>query len=173
MHEDTGGFSLYSGWEVCLNLSPSTALQPRCVLGSRSAPEYDVQQDTWDDADHDHRPNREVEASLIALDRDVPGQATERQTDPKGAILNALHPYDCAWAALGAAGLAVTVDGNAPWFTPASSGIARSDGAAALARFVARYNETGSLRPGDYHDVTRNSFYYAALLRAGGYRGRA
>lgn len=67
----------------------------------------------------------------------------------------------------------VRVEGNAPWFTPASTRIPRPDGVAALARFVARYNETGSLRPGDYQDVTRNSSYYAALLRAGGYRGRA
>ena len=68
---------------------------------------------------------------------------------------------------------AVRVEGNAPWFTPASTGTPRCDGAAALARFVARYNETGSLRPGDYQDITRNSSYYAALLRAGGYGGRA
>lgn len=51
----------------------------------------------------------------------------------------------------------VRAGGNAPWFTPASTGMPRSDGAAALARFVARYNEIRSLRPGDYQDVTRNS----------------
>jgi len=66
----------------------------------------------------------------------------------------------------------VEVDGNCPWFTPASTGIPRSDGTGALARFVERFNKTGSLRPVDYHDVTRNSSYYVALIRAGGYRGR-
>lgn len=67
---------------------------------------------------------------------------------------------------------AVKVEGNCPRFTPGSTGVPRSDGTAAMARFVARYNETGSLRPVDYQDVTRNASYYVALLRAGGYRGR-
>jgi hypothetical protein len=66
----------------------------------------------------------------------------------------------------------VRVEGNSPSFTPASTGVPRSDGPATLDRFVARYNETGSLRPVDYQDVTRNSSYYVALLRAGGHRGR-
>lgn len=64
----------------------------------------------------------------------------------------------------------VKVEGSSPWFTPESTGIPRSDGTAALSRFVERYNETGSLRPVDYQDVTRNSSYYVALLRAAGYR---
>lgn len=53
-----------------------------------------------------------------------------------------------------------------PGSPPLRPGTPRCDGAAALARFVTRYNETGSLRPGDYQDITRNSSYYAALLRA-------
>ena len=60
---------------------------------------------------------------------------------------------------------------NCPYFTPASTGLGRSDGRKAAERFVARYNETGSLRPADYQDVTRNSSYFVALLAAGGYRG--
>ena len=67
----------------------------------------------------------------------------------------------------------VAVHGHCPWFTPASTGIPRSDGPGALARFVDRYNTTRSLRPADYQDVTRNSSYYVALLRAAGREVRA
>jgi hypothetical protein len=56
------------------------------------------------------------------------------------------------------------------FFTPESSGYGQSDGRAAAERFVARYNETGSLRPGDYARVTRNASYYVALLLAGSAR---
>jgi hypothetical protein len=52
------------------------------------------------------------------------------------------------------------------FFTPESSGYGQSDGRAAAERFVARFNATGSLRPGTYADVTRNASYYVALLRA-------
>jgi hypothetical protein len=52
-------------------------------------------------------------------------------------------------------------------FTPASSGLGQSDGRKAAERFLARYNETGSLRPGDYADVTRNASYLVGLLTAG------
>lgn len=52
------------------------------------------------------------------------------------------------------------------FFTPESSGYGQSDGRAAAERFVARYNATGSLRPGDYSGVTRNASYYVALLMA-------
>ena len=31
-------------------------------------------------------------------------------------------------------------------------------------RFLARYNETGSLRPGEYADVTRNASYFVGML---------
>ena len=53
---------------------------------------------------------------------------------------------------------------DCPVFTPLSSGLGQSDGRKAAERFVARYNETGSLRPGDYGDVTRNASYYVGLL---------
>jgi hypothetical protein len=51
-----------------------------------------------------------------------------------------------------------------PFFTPASSGYGQTDGRKAAERFLARYNELGSLRPSDYAKVTRNSSYYVALL---------
>ncbi|MBA2254283.1 MAG: hypothetical protein H0W07_04115 [Chloroflexi bacterium] len=54
---------------------------------------------------------------------------------------------------------------DCPFFTPASTGRGQSDGRAAAERFVARYNEIGSLRPGDYARVTRNASYYVALLQ--------
>jgi len=55
---------------------------------------------------------------------------------------------------------------DCPFFTPVSSGIGQSDGRKAAERFVARYTETGSLRPGDYADVTRNASYLIGLIRA-------
>jgi hypothetical protein len=61
---------------------------------------------------------------------------------------------------------------DSPYFTPGSTGLGRSDGRKAAERFVERYNQTGSLRPADYQDVTRNSSYLVALLAASGYRGR-
>jgi hypothetical protein len=54
---------------------------------------------------------------------------------------------------------------DCPFFTPESSGYGQSDGRAAAERFVTRFNEIGSLRPGDYAKVTRNASYYVALLR--------
>lgn len=59
---------------------------------------------------------------------------------------------------------------DCPFFTPASTGYGRSDGRKAAERFVQRYNEIHSLRPGDYQGVTRNASYFVALLIAGGYR---
>jgi hypothetical protein len=56
---------------------------------------------------------------------------------------------------------------DCPFFTPESSGVGQSDGRAAAERFVDRYNEIGSLRPGAYGDVTRNASYYVALIRNG------
>jgi hypothetical protein len=53
---------------------------------------------------------------------------------------------------------------DCPFFTPASSGYGQSDGRKAGERFLERYNQIGSLRPGDYVDVTRNASYYVALL---------
>jgi hypothetical protein len=55
---------------------------------------------------------------------------------------------------------------DCPYFTPESTGRGQSDGRKAAERFVARFNETGSLRPGDYADVTRNASYYVALILA-------
>ena len=61
---------------------------------------------------------------------------------------------------------------DCPFFTPASSGRGQSDGRKAAEAFLARFNETGSLRPGDYADVTRSASYFIGLLlereRAGG-----
>jgi hypothetical protein len=51
-------------------------------------------------------------------------------------------------------------------FTPVSSGYAQSDGRKAAERFLVRYNETGSLRPSDYADVSRNASYIIGLLIA-------
>jgi hypothetical protein len=54
---------------------------------------------------------------------------------------------------------------DCPFFTPESTGRGQSDGRAAAEKFVARFNEIGSLQPGDYKGVTRNASYYVALLR--------
>ena len=51
-------------------------------------------------------------------------------------------------------------------FTPTSSGRGQSDGRKAAERFLARFNETGSLRPGDYADVSRNASYLVGLMAA-------
>jgi hypothetical protein len=56
---------------------------------------------------------------------------------------------------------------DCPFFIPASTGRGRSDGPKAARAFLARYNETGSLRPADYADVTRNASYFIGLLKAG------
>jgi hypothetical protein len=53
---------------------------------------------------------------------------------------------------------------DCPFFTPASSGYGQSDGRKAAERFLERYNATGSLRPGDYADVTRNASYFIGML---------
>jgi hypothetical protein len=50
------------------------------------------------------------------------------------------------------------------FFTPASSGYGQADGRRPAERFLERYNETGSLRPGQYGDVTRNASYLIGLL---------
>jgi hypothetical protein len=52
-------------------------------------------------------------------------------------------------------------------FTPISSGVGQSDGRKAAERWLARFNETGSLRPGDYSDVSRNASYLIGLVMAG------
>lgn len=50
------------------------------------------------------------------------------------------------------------------FFTPASSGYGQSDGRRSAERFVERFNQTGSMRPGDYGGVTRNASYLVGLL---------
>jgi len=52
------------------------------------------------------------------------------------------------------------------FFTPTSSGWGQSDGRKAAERFVERYNQTGSLRPRDYSDVSRHASYLIGLLLA-------
>jgi hypothetical protein len=52
-------------------------------------------------------------------------------------------------------------------FTPTSSGLGQSDGRKAAERFLVRYNEGGSLRPGDYGDISRNASYLVGLILAG------
>jgi hypothetical protein len=54
---------------------------------------------------------------------------------------------------------------DCPFFTPQSSGRGQSDGRKAAERFVSRFNELGSLRPGDYSGITRNASYYVALVQ--------
>ena len=83
-------------------------------------------------------------AQLLALARQFEGKTLETVTGKKFKVGIYL---DC------------------PFFTPASSGYGQSDGRKAAERFLARYNELGSLRPGDYSGVTRNASYYVALLR--------
>ena len=56
-------------------------------------------------------------------------------------------------------------------FTPMSSGWAQTDGRTAHRRFVARFNETGSLRPADYGKVSRNASYLIGLIVAARARG--
>ena len=53
-------------------------------------------------------------------------------------------------------------------FTPISTGNGQSDGRRAQERFLARFLETGSLRPADYADVSRNASYLIGLLLAAG-----
>ena len=57
-------------------------------------------------------------------------------------------------------------------FTPVSSGSGQSDGRKAAERLLARYNETGSLRPGDYADISRNASYLVGMLLANGRHSR-
>ena len=56
-------------------------------------------------------------------------------------------------------------------FTPVSSGFGQTDGRTAHRLFLERYNQTGSLRPADYGDVSRNASYLIGLLIAARSRG--
>lgn len=51
-------------------------------------------------------------------------------------------------------------------FVPESTGLGRSEGRKGQVRFVARYNETRSLRPGDYKGVSRDASYLVVLVAA-------
>jgi hypothetical protein len=51
-------------------------------------------------------------------------------------------------------------------FVPESTGLGRTEGRKGAERFVARYNETGSLRPGDYAGVSRDASYLVSLVAA-------
>jgi hypothetical protein len=55
---------------------------------------------------------------------------------------------------------------DCPFFKPVSTGQGRSDGRLAAERFLARFNEIGSLRPRDYQDVTRNASYFVGMMAA-------
>lgn len=80
---------------------------------------------------------------LVAVARDLDGQALETVTGKRFTVGVYL---DC------------------PFFTPSSTGIGRSDGRKAAERVVERFNRTGSLRPADYADITRNASYFIPLL---------
>ena len=56
------------------------------------------------------------------------------------------------------------------FFKPVSSGWGQTDGRKAHERFVERYNEIGSMQPGDYGRETRNASYLIGLLRWAGSR---
>ena len=53
---------------------------------------------------------------------------------------------------------------DSPFFTPVSTGNGQADGRKAAERFLERYNASGSLRPGDYADVTRNASYLIGMI---------
>lgn len=80
---------------------------------------------------------------LVAVARDLEGQALETVTGKRFTVGVYL---DC------------------PFFTPRSTGVGRSDGRKAAERVVERFNATGSLRPADYADITRNASYFIPLL---------
>jgi len=83
---------------------------------------------------------------LLALARDAEGKVLETVTGKKFTV-------------------GIYRDGL--FFTPASSGYGQADGRPPTERFIERFNETGSLRPGDYSGVTRNASYLIGLLMHG------
>jgi hypothetical protein len=60
----------------------------------------------------------------------------------------------------------VSIYRDCAFFTPESTGRGQTDGRAAHERFVERYNQIGSPRPGDYARETRNASYLVALVAA-------
>jgi hypothetical protein len=83
---------------------------------------------------------------LLALERRLDGETLETVTGKQFTV-----------------GIAL----GCPFFTPASSGYGQSDGRKAAKQFVERYNATGSLRPSDYKDVTRNASYFIGMIQHG------
>ena len=61
----------------------------------------------------------------------------------------------------------VEVDGGIVYFTPEATGVRRNTSRAVTEDLLQRHSRTGSLRPSDYVDITRNASYYVALLRLG------
>ena len=53
---------------------------------------------------------------------------------------------------------------DCPLFRPESSGVGQSDGRKAVERFIDRFNKTGSLRPSDYSEASRNASYLIGLI---------
>lgn len=80
---------------------------------------------------------------LLALARRLEGQALETVTGKR---------------------FTVGIYRDSLFFTPAASGYGQTDGRKPHERFLERYNETRSLRPGDYAGVTRNASYLVALV---------
>ena len=82
---------------------------------------------------------------LVALARSLEGETLETVTGRRFTV-------------------GVSAAEHCPFFTPESSGYGQSDGRKAAERFLERYNQTGSMRPADYRDVTRNASYYVGML---------
>ena len=61
-----------------------------------------------------------------------------------------------------------TIEMASKWLfiTPLSSGKSRYHDLETVSRIVEEYNKTGSLRPRDYQDITWNSSYTLALIKA-------
>jgi len=59
----------------------------------------------------------------------------------------------------------VSVNANALEFTPGSSSQPRVERREHVEAFLVRLGATGSLQPGQYHDITFNSSYLLALVR--------
>lgn len=60
----------------------------------------------------------------------------------------------------------VVTASNGLYITPQSTGISRFHDLETLSRIVEEYNRTGSLLPKDYQDITWNSSYTLALIKA-------
>src|SRR5204862_5623990 len=123
---------------------PSASTSSWC--GSRSGPDRQTPAGTC-------RGNARV-SSGGDVRRPRRDRAKVRGPDPRDRVRQALQGRDLSL--------------YGPFFTPESSGYGQSDGRRAHERFVERYSETGSLRPGDYAKVSRNATYLIGLLIAAG-----